>query len=139
MVAPASETRQIRHHHAKAVIKRNRDAQPVFRTKVHDLARKVAIIENVVMRQQNRFWKAGGSRGKLDVNRIIGIKRGVAGGEGFIRNMLPFRHDLTPSQKSGLRTLRAFGVNRIIHDQVSEVGKAGACECFRLDLFGFRT
>jgi hypothetical protein len=77
------------HHHAKAVIERHRNAQPVGRSQLHRFADEIAIVQDVVMRQRGTLGRTCCPGGELDVDRIIelqslaaGLQRGALVGAG---------------------------------------------------------
>ena len=66
--------REIAEHHAEAMVERHGNAQPVLGGEPHRFADEETVVENVVMRQRRAFWKAGGSRSELDVDRLIELQ-----------------------------------------------------------------
>jgi len=68
------KTQQVDQHHAEAMINRYRNGQAIIFTKPQGLSAKIGIVENIVMAEQNRLGGSGGSRGVLNVNRVVYIK-----------------------------------------------------------------
>ncbi len=64
-------TAKVGHDHAKAVVERHRDDQPVALIEVHAFGDEIAIVEDVVVRQRGAFGSTGSAGGKLDVDGVI--------------------------------------------------------------------
>ena len=65
---------QVAHHHAEAVIEGHRDADLVLGRVAAQFADEEAVVEDVVVGQGGALREAGGSRGVLDVDRLVGRK-----------------------------------------------------------------
>jgi hypothetical protein len=90
---------EIADHHAKAMVERHRDANPVAVGEFHRLGDEKAVVEDVVVREGRALRKAGGARGELDVDRVVELQfvgqRGEAsalGGTGERRNIIEAQH-----------------------------------------------
>ena len=78
------QTSQIAQHHAKAVVQRHRNAQPVGRRQSHRFADEKAVVQDVAVRQRRALGKAGGAAGELEVDRVGRLERGGDGGQARI-------------------------------------------------------
>ena len=65
---------EIAHHHAEAVIERNRNADAVLLGQPHRAADEIAVVEDVVMRQRDALGRSGGAAGELDVDGIVELQ-----------------------------------------------------------------
>ena len=72
---------EIADHHAKAVVKRHRDAHAVTLGELHRLAEEEAVVEDVVVGQRRALWKTGRAAGELDIDRIVKLQRIGEGGD----------------------------------------------------------
>ena len=73
------------HDHAETVIKRHGDAQPVAFGKALGANHEAAVVDDIGVRQGRAFRRAGGARGKLDVDGVVGIEGGGNGVEVDVR------------------------------------------------------
>ena len=69
------EAGQVAEHHAEAVVEGHRHADPVVLGVAQDQPREVAVVEDVAVRERGALRGAGGARGELDVDRVVGIER----------------------------------------------------------------
>ena len=51
--SPHREAQKVGEHHAKTMIKRHRDAEPIFFGQAHDRCREISVIQDVVMGQHH--------------------------------------------------------------------------------------
>ena len=65
---------EIAHHHAEAMIERNRNADAVLLGQAHRAADEIAVVEDVVMRQRDALGRSGGAAGELDVDGIVELQ-----------------------------------------------------------------
>ncbi len=49
------DTGKISHHHAEAVVERNRDQQTIAMAEPHAQTNEVSVVENVAVRQRRTF------------------------------------------------------------------------------------
>src|SRR5579863_9559979 len=57
------------------------NAQAVVGRQAHRFANEISVVDDVVVRQRRALRRAGGSRGELDVDRIVELKLGFEGHE----------------------------------------------------------
>ena len=62
---------QVADDHAEAVVERHRHADPVGLAVAEHLAAEEAVVQDVVVRQGRALGRAGGTRGVLDVDRVV--------------------------------------------------------------------
>ena len=62
--------RQIAEHHAEAVVERHRYAERLSRRQSHRPRAGDRVVDDVVVGQRCALWRAGGTGGELDVDRI---------------------------------------------------------------------
>ena len=55
------DTGKISHHHAEAVVERNRDQQTIAVPEAHAQTDEVGVVENIAVRQRRALGKAGGA------------------------------------------------------------------------------
>ena len=65
---------KIAHHHAEAVIERNRNADAVVFGQAHRAADEITVVEDVMMRQRDALGRSGGAAGKLNIDRIVELQ-----------------------------------------------------------------
>src|SRR5271163_3841182 len=65
---------EVAEHHAKTMIKRHRDAQPIVFAEPHRLADEETVVEDVVVGERGALWKARGATSELDVYRIVELQ-----------------------------------------------------------------
>ena len=67
---------QVAQHHAKAVVQRHGNAQPVFGRELHALANEEAVVQDVAVRERGALGEARGAAGELDVDGVGCFQRG---------------------------------------------------------------
>ena len=67
---------QVAQHHAKAVVQRHGNAQPVFGRELHALANEEAVVQDVAVRERGPLGEARGAAGELDVDGVGCFQRG---------------------------------------------------------------
>ena len=72
---------EVAQHHAEAMIIGHRNAQAIVGREAHGLADEIAVVQDVVVGQRRALGRAGGSRGELDVDRVVELKRRLEGHE----------------------------------------------------------
>src|SRR5438093_1648083 len=61
----------VSHYHSKAMVERHWNANAITRRDPHAFGHEQSVIDNVVMTEDGSFRAACGSRGVLNVDRII--------------------------------------------------------------------
>ena len=89
----------VAQHHAKAVVERHRDADPVVLGQLHAIADQHAVVDHAVMGERRALGESRGSRCVLDIDRVVRRQRGFArpqlrGGNLFAdgQQLLPAQH-----------------------------------------------
>ena len=72
------DTAQVTHHHAKAVIKRHRDHQPVIGRQPQAFADHIAIVKDIAMAEGSALGETRSARGVLDIDRLVDMQAGFA-------------------------------------------------------------
>ncbi|MNT34766.1 hypothetical protein D3C72_1707640 [compost metagenome] len=65
----------IAQHHAKTVVQRHGNAEPVLLGQLHRFANEIAVVDDVAMGERCALRKTRGAAGELDVDRIVGRQR----------------------------------------------------------------
>ena len=67
---------EVPEHHPEAVVERHRDAHRVLLAVSEQLAREVAVVEDVVVAERRALREAGGAARVLDVDRVVEVELG---------------------------------------------------------------
>src|SRR5262249_760379 len=67
---------QIAHHHAEAMVERDRDAHARTTLDSRRLSHEEGIVDQIVMRERRPLRQAGGAAGELDIYGIIHLDGG---------------------------------------------------------------
>ena len=67
--------RQIAHNHAKAMVERHGDRDPICLVVVAHHAHELGIVQNRTVTKRGPLGETGSSRGVLDVDGIVGVKQ----------------------------------------------------------------
>ena len=65
---------QVAQHHPEAVVEGHRDAEPVGLGEPEQLGGEEPVVEDVAVAQGRALGIAGGARGVLDVDRVLGAE-----------------------------------------------------------------
>src|SRR5260221_4346496 len=68
------QARQDSHHHAEAVVERNRDADAILWPDPGRHTHLQAVVEQVVVGQGHAFRQSRSAAGKLDVDRVVEVR-----------------------------------------------------------------
>ena len=93
---------QVGQHHAKAVIERHRDADPVRAAKPHCLSYEIRVVENIVVGKRSPLWQAGSPGRVLDVHHIIRIKGSLPLRQFLLRDIATKLHELLPGERPAM-------------------------------------
>ena len=63
---------QIAHHHAKAMVKRDRNTHPIARLQCLKAGNEVPVIQNIPVTERCTFRKPGCTGGILNIDRVVG-------------------------------------------------------------------
>ncbi|KAI3475675.1 hypothetical protein L1887_62893 [Cichorium endivia] len=104
--AAVGHATEIAHHHAETVVQRHRDHHAVLFAQPQTLADHVAVVEDVVVAQRRALGKAGGTRGVLDVDRVVELQLGLAATQHVVGDLPGQAEQLGPAEHAGGRRAR---------------------------------
>ena len=120
---PMCEASKVRDDHAEAVIEGHGDAQTVARSELEGLGNVKAVVQDVVMGQNDSLGEAGGAGSELDVDRVVRVEhRGSFPHRGFADLFAETKHFL-PQPETTLRALCPLRVERVVDHHVFELGE----------------
>ena len=99
---PVRHAGQIGEHHAKAMVKGNRYAKPVGVRKLHAFADEVAVVQDVMVRENHALRETGCARGILNVNGIVKVKALFPLLQNLIGHLFSHLHHIIPGPHARL-------------------------------------